>query len=290
MNNEIDYTVSVRLMTYNHGKYIRQAMDSIMMQNTDFLVEVVVGDDFSQDDTLEIIREYKSTDRIHIHILNRRIGDEYWQKRQKSGRLYNFTDILENCHGKYIALLDGDDYWINEHKLSEQVKFLNVNPRYILFGGNAFVNSVGGNKLHQESNDSVLTLKDILLTNPFPTASVMFRNINLRDEFWLFYKTNFGDHLLYFLLASKADAFFKKSNAPNCVYRMHSEGVYAKIPRILRSEQKLNHFELLRKVVNDENRFVLNQQLSEICSDCVVRILNGKEGVKGVKILFLIFL
>ncbi|HBQ61474.1 MAG TPA: hypothetical protein DD671_18170 [Balneolaceae bacterium] len=127
-NSKSEYAVSVRLMCYNHEDYIRQAMDGIMMQETDFKVEVVIGDDFSPDDTLKIIKEYESTENIHIKILQREKGDAYWTERQKRGRLYNFQNILENCTGKYIALLDGDDYWIDPQKLQKQYDFLEDHP------------------------------------------------------------------------------------------------------------------------------------------------------------------
>lgn len=132
----INYTVSVRLMTFNHAPFIREAIESILMQKTNFFVEVVVGDDFSTDSTLDILKQYESTDNIHIKILNRKKGDEYWFKRQERGRLYNFQNILENCTGKYVALLDGDDYWIDPLKLQKQVDFLEENPEFGLCHGN----------------------------------------------------------------------------------------------------------------------------------------------------------
>jgi glycosyltransferase involved in cell wall biosynthesis len=118
-----EYKLSVRLMTYMHEPFIKQAMNVIMMQKTDFKIEVVVGDDFSTDQTLEIIKSYKNTESIDVKILKREKGDEYWQKRQKLGRVYNFSNISENCIGKYIDLLDVDDYWKDPLKLQKQVDF-----------------------------------------------------------------------------------------------------------------------------------------------------------------------
>ena len=122
------FMLSVRLMTFNHEPFIREAMDGIMMQESNFKIEVVVGDDFSTDNTLKIIRQYKNTENITIKILEREKNDGYWNKRQKLGRLYNFTNILENCSGKYIALLDGDDYWTDPLKLQKQVDILEQSP------------------------------------------------------------------------------------------------------------------------------------------------------------------
>jgi len=111
-------------MVYNQEEFIDEAMKGIMMQKTDFKVEVVVGDDFSTDKTLELIRKYENTENIHIKILDRKKGDAYWTKRQAKGRLYNFINIIENCSGKYIALLDGDDYWTDPAKLQKQFDLL----------------------------------------------------------------------------------------------------------------------------------------------------------------------
>ena len=82
-------------MTFMHERFIKQAMDGIMMQKTNFKFEVVVGDDFSADRTLEIIKSFKNTESIDIKILKREKEEEYWQKRQKMGKLYNFTNILK---------------------------------------------------------------------------------------------------------------------------------------------------------------------------------------------------
>lgn len=134
MKNDMDsyFKVSVRLMCYNQEKYIAQAMDGIMMQKVDFPVEVVVGDDFSQDSTLSIVRSYSDTKWIKVRILKREVGDAYWTERQKRGRLYNYYDILKNCKGEYIALLDGDDYWTDPYKLQKQVQFLERNSGYAI--------------------------------------------------------------------------------------------------------------------------------------------------------------
>src|SRR5690606_24880582 len=130
MSDRRELMVSIRLMTYNHAPFIQHAMDSIFMQEFPFEVEVVVGDDFSTDNTLQIIQNYSNTDKVKITILHREVGDHYWTRRQELGRLHNFSDILRNCRGKYIALLDGDDYWTDSHKLLRQVDFLEKNPDY----------------------------------------------------------------------------------------------------------------------------------------------------------------
>jgi len=125
--------VSVRLMVYNNEPFIRETIESILIQKTVFKVEVVVGDDFSSDNTLNIIRTYKSSDKISIRILDRPKKGEYWRKRKEKDASVrtNFMDIIENCKGKYIALLDGDDYWTDPLKLQKQVDLLEANPHLV---------------------------------------------------------------------------------------------------------------------------------------------------------------
>ena len=153
-------------------------MDSIMMQKTDFMVEVVVGDDFSTDGTLDIIKSYNNTNNIHIKILERKVNDEYWEKRQKFNRLYNFINIIENCSGKYIALLEGDDYWTDPHKLQKQVNYLEANPHYAGCSHQVMViyqNSLKKGHFFRENVKETFILDDLLDSRKFHTASLVFR-------------------------------------------------------------------------------------------------------------------
>ncbi|MEH6535821.1 MAG: glycosyltransferase [Psychroserpens sp.] len=123
--------LSIRLMSYNHGEFIDEALEGVNNQNTNFKFEVVIGDDFSTDDTLRKIQAFQFTNpNLTVHILERKKGDDYDLMRQKTGRLYNFYDIINHCQGKYIALLDGDDYWTDPLKLQKQVDFLELNLEY----------------------------------------------------------------------------------------------------------------------------------------------------------------
>ncbi|MDF1676660.1 MAG: glycosyltransferase, partial [Vicingaceae bacterium] len=106
-------------MTYNHAKYITQCLNSIEQQQTSFPFEVIIGDDFSTDNNIALIQQFiaSSTNKnIKYILLDRKKGDEYDINRQKKGRLYNFLNIINHCKGKYIALIDGDDYWTDSYK------------------------------------------------------------------------------------------------------------------------------------------------------------------------------
>src|SRR5215208_3554649 len=122
MNEQL--LVSVSVITYNHERFIVQALESILIQKVNFKYEVIIGDDCSTDNTRKILEEYavKYPDRIKL-ILHEKKGEGI------PGKL-NFISTIEAARGKYIALLDGDDFWTDESKLQKQVDFLEKNPGY----------------------------------------------------------------------------------------------------------------------------------------------------------------
>ena len=107
--------VSVCMTTYNHEKYISQAIESVLSQRTTFGVEVVIGEDCSTDSTLEICRQYEAQypDRVRV------IASEH-----NIGMHANYRRTIEACRGKYIAMCDGDDWFTDENKLQIQVEEL----------------------------------------------------------------------------------------------------------------------------------------------------------------------
>lgn len=117
-----EITVSVAMTAYNHGKYIKQAIDSVLHQQTDFKYELVVGDDASPDNTQEIIKELykKHPDKLKPILREKNIG-----------AIKNIVDIVSHCNGKYVAFLEGDDFWTDPNKLQKQVDFLEKNPDYV---------------------------------------------------------------------------------------------------------------------------------------------------------------
>ena len=116
MDDEV--RVQVICVTYNQKDYIREALDSFLMQKTNFKYEVLVGDDCSTDGTSEIVAEYASKyPNIIKHI----------HRETNMGCLANFMDLCESATAKYVAFCDGDDYWTNENKLQIQYDFMEKN-------------------------------------------------------------------------------------------------------------------------------------------------------------------
>lgn len=132
MNSDVE--VSVLLVTYNHEKYVKEAIESILMQKINCNYEIVVADDCSTDNTLQIINYYKNLYPEKIRIL----------KNEKNlGITKNYKRGFKACKGKYIAVLEGDDYWIIDKKLQLQWEFLKNHKDYaMVFNRNRLVNDV----------------------------------------------------------------------------------------------------------------------------------------------------
>lgn len=118
--NKDPILVSVLVLTYNHVRYIRQALESILEQRTTFFIEILVGDDHSSDGTAELIAEFAGDKRIHPVLRQRNVG-----------ATRNLYDLQQQARGKYIAYLEGDDYWCDSQKLQKQVNFLESHLEYI---------------------------------------------------------------------------------------------------------------------------------------------------------------
>lgn len=120
--HSVDCLVSVVVITYNHEKFIRHSLDSILMQDVDFAFEVIIGDDCSTDKTSEIIKEYQQR---YPHIIKPILRSE------NIGASKNWYDSFLKCTGNYIAILDGDDFWTDKLKLKTQTDFLKNNDTFI---------------------------------------------------------------------------------------------------------------------------------------------------------------
>jgi glycosyltransferase involved in cell wall biosynthesis len=233
-------------MVYNHEAYICEAIEGILKQRTNFLVEVVIGDDFSTDKSLEIIRKYQNTSNIHFKILERKVGDEYWVNRQKLGRLHNFYNIIENCTGKYIALLDGDDYWTDPLKLQKQVDFLEMNNEYVICSHDAKIIDVNGNVLKESklpnSFKKDATSEELKKGFWLLTLGMMFRNSTILKNFPKEgYDIVNGDIFLISLLGQYGRSKYMSEVEPAC-YREHSDGIWSMTSKITK---KINNFNTL---------------------------------------------
>lgn len=223
-----EYLLSVRLMTFMHEPFILDALEGIDQQVTNFDFEVVVGDDFSTDKTLQLIKNFKfQNQKVHLNVLDRPKGGDYWKARKKYGRLYNFYDIINNCKGEYIALLDGDDYWIDQNKLQKQVEFLENNSEFsgcfhTVYYLDERIDSKQ-KKIWRSHDKTVFNEEDtITKLSLFHTSSYLFRNSIFDFPNW-FFKISSGDMALLALISKNGKLFL--INDSMSVYRKNHIGV-----------------------------------------------------------------
>jgi len=118
----INPVVSVVMITYGHESYIKEAVNSVLMQECDFQFELIIANDKSPDGTDAIIRDILN-DHPRSHCIR------YFHHNKNMGLVSNFNFALKKATGKYIALCEGDDYWIDSLKLKKQVDFLEANSK-----------------------------------------------------------------------------------------------------------------------------------------------------------------
>ena len=218
--------VSACIITYNHENYIRECLEGAINQIIDYDYEIVISDDKSSDNTLQICLDYASKYPNLIRIL---------PSESNLGMIGNWIKSISNCKGEYIALCEGDDYWTDPLKLQKQVDFLDANEDYVACFTNAkiineidniqsvFVNGLNEGKV----NDSVIGISGGAL---YPTCSLLFRMSNFKAKLFLDIPELAGDDLLILSLAQQGSVFFL--NYETCVYRRQPSGVFSSISKI----------------------------------------------------------
>ncbi len=238
-------TVSIQCLAYNHERYIRQCLDGIVSQKTNFSFEAIVHDDASTDETAIIIREYADK---YPGIIKPIIEDENLYSKDLS----RLRHVMRNrLRGKYIAFCECDDYWINDNKLQRQVDFLESHPDYSMCFHSA-------KKIYEVNTASWLNCeniddRDYSATEVFinwlvPTASILCR----LDAFQLYHSLKDAEHILNgdiaLILSCMMKGKVRGMSEQMSVYRIHGSGVtYDSNAKKKRAMKAPLHFECLRE-------------------------------------------
>lgn len=165
--------ISIKCLAYNHEKYIEQAMDGFLMQETDFPFEVIVHDDASTDRTADILREYEKK----FPLIVKPIYETENQYSKQDGSVTRITNA--HLKGKYIANCEGDDYWINPYKLQTQIDFLESHPDYSTTFHDAEILTEPGmppiDSVYPQMEDREYSATEIFEKWTIPTASLVYR-------------------------------------------------------------------------------------------------------------------
>lgn len=216
-------TVSIICITYNHEKFIAKAIDSFLNQVTTFPFEIILHDDASTDSTAQIIYEYqKKYPKIIKTILQK---ENQYKKKVKIT-----LSVLPNAKGKYLALCEGDDYWLTNDKLEKQVRFLENNPNYYLTVSNALVDNDGvviNREWRWDKKRVDFDVRDYIINLFFHTSTICCRNRQIIWDKFDFSNVLQGDQLFVLFHSTPNCNKIKFFEEPMSVYRIHEGGVTA---------------------------------------------------------------
>lgn len=239
--------VSIVIVSYNHEKYIEEAIDSVLNQKVNFNYEIIFADDCSLDNTQKIIKEKTKNLKNIVYLFN----------DINKGNTYNSLNAYKNCKGKYIIALESDDYWTDNKKLQNQYDFLENNRDYIAVSDKRYIINKENKKLKSYPSwirkDTDISLKHLLKGKYFSGIQTMFINfykyklINSKFEKLYLQDRMIGDLPLCFFLCSNGKV--RVLNRDTAVYRTitsgNNENYNAKLKLIDISK---NHIKILNRL------------------------------------------
>jgi glycosyltransferase involved in cell wall biosynthesis len=282
--------VSVIMITYKHESFIAEAIEGVLMQECDFEVELIIADDCSPDGTQEIVQKY-----IDEHPNGHWI--KYHRHEKNIGMQENFLFAASKANGEFIALCEGDDYWIDDEKLQTQVQVILKNKNcqlvftncYKLFE-NKFQNDL--KPLLSYTNDFDFELLGYLNQEYYTiTPTALYRNFNLKKLNKKNFMNSFlcDEYLFSFLLKNGGRVYFLNNHTAN--YRLHSNGANSLQPLIKQLFYKLKTLYLLK--IELKNKKAALQVINGVIKRHIDRLYNytfdGFHGLSKWDVFKLIF-
>lgn len=260
-----DIVLSICCITYNHAAYIQKCIEGFLMQKTSFPIEILIHDDASTDGTAEIVKEFaeKYPDLIF----------PVFQEENKYSQGINVAAdyLLPRVRGKYIAVCEGDDYWIDPTKLQRQVDFLESHPSFSFCCHQTYIyeQNTGEMSLWKIKEEKILetdfsfTCKEwTRLDWFFHMLTIVLRKDMLDLPFLMSFKRCYGVHIFYQLL-QKGNAYFFAT--PMSVYRIHKTGVFRGLSYEQRGKMNLEVFhELYQKTADPLAKHWLGSKMNEL--------------------------
>lgn len=252
--------VSIICNTYNHEKYIRNALESFVAQKTNFDFEILVHDDASTDRTVEIVREYAEKYPALIKPI--------YQKENQHSQGIPVSTIYQypRIKGKYVAFCEGDDYWTKEDKLQKQFDILEKDFSCIMVSHNTKRISVDGNEIDfmiEDMLDGYVLPRDIIhktKKNPH-FSSLMCRSELLKEERPEFFKLTTGDNALRCWALTKGKIYF--INEVMSAYRVNTPNGWTN--RMSKDHKK--HIQYTQDVIKFLEKY--DEYTNYIYRDCI---------------------
>ena len=267
--------VDVIIPVYNHEKYIAQSIEGILAQKTNFKYRLVIGEDKSTDNTRAIIEKYAG---LHPDI----IYPIYHKKNL--GAVENGVFLISQIKAKYVAICEGDDYWIDPTKLQRQFDFMEANPEFSMCFTRAGVIDNEGkevNGMFPEINKEDFSIEDIIMAGAvfIPTATIFFRNILPDPLPELYFNSVSADIVIHLLVCDKGK--IKCLPGITAIYRDHPGG-FTKSEKVVKEG-----FTKLFELFIEANEYfsyrydaTIRQRLLQMSR---VKLIHGSRDMKGIK-------
>jgi glycosyltransferase involved in cell wall biosynthesis len=224
MNTEAagKYRLSILLVTYNHEKFLRKALDSLFNQVFEGPIELVIADDSSSDSTVRIIKTYEAKDSRFVF--------KYLNNTNNLGITKNYQRGFAACTGEYVAILEGDDYWISPNKLQRQIEFLRCHWECNLCSANYLVFEEHSSSLHPRTaitpGHQLISARQLIADNIVGNFSTcMYRSKALAALPVELFEMRSYDWIVNICVSE--DCMIGYLNEPLSVYRLHANGAWS---------------------------------------------------------------
>jgi glycosyltransferase involved in cell wall biosynthesis len=272
--------VSVYTLTYNHEKFIADAIEGVIAQRCSFPIELIIGEDCSSDGTRDIVLDYQ---RRYPHLIRVLTAEQNVGAKANAARCQTAT------RGEFVAICEGDDYWTDASKLTRQVELMHKRPNVVLTCHAAnIVDAISGSKLRVHRSAS----KSRLLSNPeiilgdghlVPTCSILVRKemVVERPSWWK--DAPVGDYPMVLRAIQLGDVAYQDrvmstyrlnvpgswttSQQPDTMHRYQHASAMAKVLQAYKNE------------MHDCYKAEINEAISKFLFDALIRS-RGKHSLK----------
>jgi glycosyltransferase involved in cell wall biosynthesis len=256
--------VSICVLTYNHENFVKEAIESFLMQRVNFDIEIVIHDDASTDQTQAILKKY---DNDYPNLFKLLLQSENQKSKLGGGMGPRFN--YSRAKGKYIAMCEGDDYWTDPLKLQKQVDFLERNLDCSFCFTRAtkvFVNQDKPDQVYpHELKKTIYSPKEYLDFTTTATCSLVFRNLKLTEGInFPVLEHSQGDFILYCHLLHYGNA--GALNDVTCTYNKHEGGVS------FNNSTKHNLFRRIKELKIEQHFFTSKEVKKAISKQYVIHI------------------
>jgi glycosyltransferase involved in cell wall biosynthesis len=252
--------VDIIMPTYNHERFVAQAIESVLAQKTAFRYRLLVGDDCSTDGTQAVVRSYaeRHPDKIEFIFSPVNLGPLHRDRVS--------LQLLRRSTAKYAAVLEGDDYWTSPDKLQKQADYLEAHPDCALCFHNARMvfedHSEPPSNYCPADQKEVSTLEDIVAQCFLIPCTVMFRNKLLGELPDCFYRVTNADWILFVLLAEHG--YFRYLNEVMATYRQHGNGLWQGLAHAARLRTHINTYRTIDEHLNFRYTEIISEKISHL--------------------------